>query len=505
MLRRAMAAFPYRTALALATLVALPALAHAADAPVAKSSPKLKALLIAGGCCHDYPTQNKIIAQGISQRASVAWDVAFEPGGAREAKLAVYGRPDWIMGYDIVVHNECYGSVADVEYVEGIARAHGESGIPAIVIHCSMHSYRAAKTDEWRKLVGVSSFRHEKGNRRLDVVKVDKSHPIMQGFPDKWLTPNGELYIIEKAWPDLHPLATTPSIETKTDQPCMWTNQYLRARVFGTTIGHHNETMRSSEWLDVVSRGLLWACGKLNDDGTPAAGFAGTGIGPLDLAAAPQAEPAGPRPTPADWSASVKFPASEKPARLFNGKDLDGWEGHKEKYFNVRDGILVAKNGGDDAPKASTYLLTEKKYRDFRLVFESKLVESKMHSGIALWGEKAPEKGDPFTYRGHLVMFPEGWGYYDLYRRNSIYKDDGRAKKADRVGDWNRMEILAIGSRIRHAANGQLVADWTDPMPELCRPGQIGLQLHSNSVPQEVHFRGLILAENPEDRMITVE
>jgi hypothetical protein len=100
-------------------------------------------------------------------------------------------------------------------------------------------------------------------------------------------------------------------------------------------------------------------------------------------------------------------------------------------------------------------------------------------------------------------MFPSGWGFYDLYRRNSIYRDDGRAKKADNM-DWNKMEILAIGSRIRLAVNGQLVADWTDPQPELCEEGPIGLQLHSNSVPQEVRFRGLILSENPKDELITL-
>jgi hypothetical protein len=101
-------------------------------------------------------------------------------------------------------------------------------------------------------------------------------------------------------------------------------------------------------------------------------------------------------------------------------------------------------------------------------------------------------------------MFPSGWGFYDLFRRNSIYKDDGRAAKAD-TKDWNKMEILAIGSRIRLAVNGQLVADWTDPKPEYCEAGPIGLQLHSNSVPQEVQFAGLILSENPKDEMITVK
>lgn len=206
-----------------------------------------------------------------------------------------------------------------------------------------------------------------------------------------------------------------------------------------------------------------------------------------------------------DWAGSVKFPESEKPQRLFNGKDLDGWEGHIDKYFRVKDGVIVARNEKEDAPKVSTYLLTKKEFKNFRLIFEGKLVESGMHSGIAMWGKRFEKDGEKFSYQGHLVMFPTHWGFWDLYRRNSIYTDDGRAKKADKVGDWNQMEILAIPPRIRLAVNGQLVADWTEPKPELIASGPLGLQLHSNNVAQEVQFRGLILSEDPTDEMITVK
>src|SRR5688572_17954134 len=101
-------------------------------------------------------------------------------------------------------------------------------------------------------------------------------------------------------------------------------------------------------------------------------------------------------------------------------------------------------------------------------------------------------------------MFPSGWGFWDPYRRNSTYKDDGRAKKAGRQHDWNQIEILAQPPRIRVVVNRQLVADWTDPKPELCGEGPLGLQLHSNTVAQEVQFRGLVISTNPEDRMVTV-
>jgi hypothetical protein len=209
----------------------------------------------------------------------------------------------------------------------------------------------------------------------------------------------------------------------------------------------------------------------------------------------------------ADWSEQQvsKLPESEKPIRLFNGKDLTGWEGQKEKYWSVVDGVIVGKNSQENAPQASTYLVTKDKHRNFRLIFEAKLAESEMHTGIALWGQTVEKSGDPYSYMGHLVMFPSGYGFYDLYRRNSIYRDDGRAKAAGKQHDWNRMEILATGNRIRHVINGKLVADWEEPKPELIQSGPIGLQLHSNKVPQEVQFRGLILTEDPEDKLVTVE
>ena len=212
-----------------------------------------------------------------------------------------------------------------------------------------------------------------------------------------------------------------------------------------------------------------------------------------------------------DWAATVKFPEGEKPVKLFDGKSFEGWEGNTgeggtQKYFTIKDGVIIARNEKENGPKVSNYLLTKKKYRNFRLLLEGKLVESGMHSGVAIWGKKYEKDGEKNSYQGHLVMFPAGWGFYDLFRRNSIYQDDGRAKNADNHG-WNKLEILATGHRIRLAVNGQLVADWEDPKPELCEEGPIGLQLHSNpGVAQEVQFRGLILSEDPKkEELITVE
>jgi hypothetical protein len=188
--------------------------------------------------------------------------------------------------------------------------------------------------------------------------------------------------------------------------------------------------------------------------------------------------------------------------QLFNGKDLTGWEGH-EKYWSVKDGVIVGKN--TDEVKVSTYLLTKRKFSDFRLVFEFKLAESEMHSGIAMWGRVAPEKGDPYTYAGHLVMFPSGYGFYDLYGRNMIHQNQDKAKKVGKQHDWNQIEILAQGNRIRFVLNGVLISDWREPEPDRIKEAPISLQLHSNPKPQEVQFKGLTLETFPEDKLTTLK
>ncbi len=187
--------------------------------------------------------------------------------------------------------------------------------------------------------------------------------------------------------------------------------------------------------------------------------------------------------------------------RLFDGASLAGWAGH-EKYWSVEDGEIVGRN--TDPVPVSTYLLTERNFSDFRLTFETKLVTSEMHSGIAMWGRVAPEHGDEFTYAGHLVMFPSSYGFWDLYGRNSIHKNAEKAKTVGKQHDWNRIEILAQGNRIRFVLNGELISDWREPEPDRIKEGPIGLQLHSNKVPQEVRFRKLILETFPENKLVTL-
>jgi len=238
---------------------AAPAGKDAAD----KAAKPIKALMITGGCCHDYTRQKLILSQGISARADVEWTIVQQGGKTTNTKIPIYENPDWAKGYDVVVHNECFAAVKDIEWVERILKPHRE-GVPAVLIHCAMHCYRTGD-NRWFEFCGVQSPRHGP-HHAFTVENLKQDHPIMRGFGEKWTTPKGELYYSVKVFPTATPLAHAPRKSDNKPQVCIWTNQYGKTRVFATTIGHHNETMVEPTYLDMLTRGLLWAAGRLDEN-----------------------------------------------------------------------------------------------------------------------------------------------------------------------------------------------------------------------------------------------
>ncbi len=204
-----------------------------------------------------------------------------------------------------------------------------------------------------------------------------------------------------------------------------------------------------------------------------------------------------------------QLPASEKAVSLFNGKDLSGWDG-AAGIWSVVDGEIVGAN--KEPLASSTYLFTQESYREFRLILEVKQTmspaHSTMHSAMAALGERIEDKGgNKHGFKGLLLMFCHDWGIWDAYGRNRVepagqigpLKDYASEKK----GDWNLIEILVIGNRIRFVANGALVFDFTDA-PDMLRSAPLGLQIHSNSKPQEFRFRGIIISTTPTDQLVTL-
>jgi len=223
--------------------------------PFAGQTP-VNALMISGGCCHDYITEDAILMKALSTQLPVEWTVLYT-GRAGDKKVALYNEPDWAANYDIVVHNECYATVDDREFVNKIVAAHAK-GVPGLVIHCSMHSYRSLESDEWREFLGVTTRRHTRLHH-IAVKVLDSDQGILKGFKTDWVTPSDELYVIDKLWPNAKALATAVSPEDNAVYPLIWTNDYHGARVFGTTVGHAAETWDDPTFQDLLVRGFKWA------------------------------------------------------------------------------------------------------------------------------------------------------------------------------------------------------------------------------------------------------
>lgn len=223
----------------------------------------LRALLITGGCCHDYVKQKEILKRGIESRALVEVTLVHTDDKSTKARFDMYENPDWAKGYDVIIHDECTSDVKEMPYVQNILNAH-KGGIPAVNLHCAMHCYRVG-TDDWFKFVGIQSAAHGP-QKPIEVTFVDRDHPVSRGL-ENWTTVNEELYNNLKLFDTAKPLARGKQDTGKVvdDYVVVWTNQYGSTRVFSTTLGHNTETVADARYLDLVTRGLLWACDKYND------------------------------------------------------------------------------------------------------------------------------------------------------------------------------------------------------------------------------------------------
>jgi uncharacterized protein len=257
-----------RVAAGLIALFVLTALAPSAATPSQTprppqpQGPRINALVVSGGCCHDYALQGKILVDAVSKVLPVDWTVAIQGGRGTTGEMPIYRNPDWAKGFDIVVHNECLADVTDAALIKRITAAHQNGGPPAIVIHCAMHTFRASTEDVWREFLGVTTRQHTKAHNIKVKVAAQVGgdvEPIMKGFKEDWVTPVDELYVIAKFWPSSKALATAISPEDQKEYPLAWISDYGGTRVFGTTLGHGNDTWNDPVYQDLLVRAFKWA------------------------------------------------------------------------------------------------------------------------------------------------------------------------------------------------------------------------------------------------------
>jgi type 1 glutamine amidotransferase len=256
----------------------------------------LKALLVIGGCCHDYGKQQLILKEGIEARANCEVTIAYNKDSSTKPKFEFYSDPNWAKNYDVVIHDECAADITDETIINNIVNAHA-NGVPAVNLHCAMHSYRSGpfkqpmKADapqaKWFSMLGLQSSGHGP-QKPIEITYTNPTHPITVGL-ENWTTIKEELYNNVQGtkenfvtWPNAKPLATGKQDAGDKDginnSVIVWTNEFgpSKTRIFSTTLGHNNETIADARYLDLVTRGMLWSVNKLDDKGKAVSGYEST-------------------------------------------------------------------------------------------------------------------------------------------------------------------------------------------------------------------------------------
>lgn len=232
----------------------------------AKPEKAIQALLVTGGASHDYSVRKDIITRGIRERVSqkIEWMVRFQGDGESDAKIPLFDSESWAEGYDIVVHDYCFPRVRDPDYVDHILSPH-QAGTPAVVIHGTMHSFRTGD-NRWFDFCGVTSRRHAERYPLTITPKTPLN--LIWGGLDTWMTPAGQLYLIDELSENTIVLGTALAQESEKEHAVVWQHRYgpAKARVFGMTPGNDLTTLVQPEYLDVLTRGFLWALEKSGEE-----------------------------------------------------------------------------------------------------------------------------------------------------------------------------------------------------------------------------------------------
>jgi putative membrane-bound dehydrogenase-like protein len=294
----------------------------------AQPKPPLRALLIAGGCCHDYATQALVLRDGIQAKANVQVDVLRADDNSTSPRFEMFESADWAEGYDVIIHDECAADVKDLDYLANILAPH-KAGLPVVNLHCAMHSYRTG-TPDWFEFLGLQSTSHGP-QKPIEIDFTVAEHAITAGL-ENWTTENEELYNNVKVFETATPLAIGSQDRpdgSKDTAVVAWINDYHGTRTFSTTIGHNTVTVGDARYLELVVRGLLWATDKLGDEEyrKPYAGPAGLFI--LEPKHVAKAGPAKEKP---DNATVVKASASSEEAdkgnfawKALNGDENNRW------------------------------------------------------------------------------------------------------------------------------------------------------------------------------------
>ena len=231
------------------TLLAIVAFGTVPRPVMAKEKPKVIYFTHEPGRWHKYTAQKKVFSQ-IATKAG--WELTIMTGD-HDGQIAKLRTPDFAKGYDAVVYNFCFAKSKDLEAQANLVAQTKNHGVPAMLIHCAMHSWWPTYRDGKPDALGPDYKGKAKADPKL-VAEWRKKHGDKQ-FP-AWgdftgvATGNTELYnniyVLDKVVPQIE------GIQGNSKAIVMWLCPQGKSKVLGLTVGHG-----VGDWATDQYRGLI--------------------------------------------------------------------------------------------------------------------------------------------------------------------------------------------------------------------------------------------------------
>ncbi len=182
---------------------------------------------------------------------------------------------------------------------------------------------------------------------------------------------------------------------------------------------------------------------------------------------------------------------------LFNGKNLDGWEGSAE-IWRVEDGCIEGKG-----PTTYKQYLINRSHTFKNFILEVKFMPVKGNSGVNYrCHDHEVSKNRPYEVSGYQCDIGPMGALYDIYT-TSPSKRYGIIKKGHNQlvnqKQWNTFKIVADGKKLSHYINGTLCFEFEDNDEKGFREkGFIALEFHDANVHvkfKDIRVKELLTAE----------
>jgi len=181
--------------------------------------------------------------------------------------------------------------------------------------------------------------------------------------------------------------------------------------------------------------------------------------------------------------ALIAYAQEPKLKKIFNGKNLKGWVAPENNtWWLVDNKELLVKSGPD---KKGSILWTEKKYRNFIVETDFKMLDGVVDSGIFLRSENDQiQIGISGSLKRDLTASP--------YIPKKGYPVEAKVKDILKLKDWNTMKVKVVGKSYTVWLNGIEVMNYTSE--KIVDEGPVGLQLHPGNE-MSIRYRNIRLAE----------